>query len=51
MTRMTINRLMGTIRGKDKVNGPRNPKKRGNKPSGPRKEVINLVGQHVRNDS
>ena len=35
MAKMKANRLMGTIRGKDKVNGPRKPKKRGNKPNGP----------------
>ena len=35
MTRITTNRPMGIIRGKDKVSGPKKPKKRGNKPNGP----------------
>ena len=35
MEKMKANRPMGTIRGKDKVNGPRKPKKRGNKTNRP----------------
>ena len=33
--RMTANKRMGGIRGKDRVNGPRKPKKRGSKPDRP----------------
>ena len=35
MARMTTNRSIGTIRGKDKVNGLRKPKKIGNKSNEP----------------
>ena len=35
MAGLATNRLMGTIRGKDEVNGLRKLKKRGNKPNGP----------------
>ena len=35
MARIIANRPMGTIRDKEKVNGSKKPKKRGNKPNGP----------------
>ena len=35
MAGIIANRPMDTIRGKDKANGPRKPKKRGNKPNRP----------------
>ena len=34
MTGMTYNRFMGLTRGKSKVNGPQEPKGKGNKPNG-----------------
>jgi len=35
MAGITVNRPLGTIRGKDKVKGPRKPKEIDNKPNGP----------------
>ena len=35
MARMTYNRFMGITRGKSKVNGPQEPKGKGNKSNGP----------------
>ena len=35
MTGMTYNRFMGLTRGKSKVNGPQEPKGKGNKSNGP----------------
>ena len=35
MARMKASKFMGGIRCKDKVNGSRKPKERGNKPNGP----------------
>ena len=35
MAGVAANRLIGVIRGKDKVNRPRKPKEQGNKPRGP----------------
>ena len=36
MAEMTASRLIGTTRGKNKVNRPREPKERGNKSDGSR---------------
>ena len=41
MAKMTISRLVGGIRGKDRVNGPKKPKEKGSNP----------MGQHGMNDS
>ena len=41
MARIVANKSIGSIRGKDNVNGP----------GSPRKEVTNIMGQRGKNDS
>ena len=44
MVEVIASKLMGGIRGKDKVNGPRKPKERDSKPNGSTWQELQLTG-------